>query len=555
MGMKQIGKSLSVFFAVIGNAVAGAFSFVGRAVLFTIKKIFNGIAWTFRHTVFARGRGRTRLVLLAVFLCIIFLGNLDYPNWWNKAADAINPKLEVFKQQLFIAQHTQKGIAHTIVQKIYIKHYFWNVPFLLGLDLQGGAHLVYEADNNALKGKNADEAMASLRDLIERRVNLLGVSEPLVQVEQSGNSHRLIVELAGVYDTNAAIAAIGKTPYLEFREVLPDDQRLQFFQAAKLPQNVIDSRSTYCTVPSFIGGFIQAYGADPCFTPTKLNGQYLAHAQVSFSQNTNQPEINLAFNGDGSKLFEDITGRNVGKPVAIYLDNVPLSIPTVQQKIVGGNAQITGNFTVDEAKTMVSNLNAGALPVPISLISQQTVGATLGQSSIAQSLRAGLWGVLLVVLFMLLIYRFSGFLSVIALFFYAVIVMAVFKLLPVTLTLPGLAGFILSVGMAVDANVLVFERLKEEFSRASGTEHEGVFSYVLARAYERAWPSVRDGHISTLITCVVLFFFTTSFVKGFALTLGIGVLASLLSAMVVTRSLMQWFAGKKLEKYQWLWTR
>jgi len=261
--------------------------------------------------------------------------------------------------------------------------------------------------------------------------------------------------------------------------------------------------------------------------------------------------VNITFNSEGSVLFEEITERNIGKPLAIYLDDILQSTPTVQQKIVGGNAQISGSFTLEEVKDTVRYLNAGALPIPITLISQQTVGATLGEASINSSITAGLWGIVLVMLFLLLMYRFAGLLSVITLFFYAVVLLALIKLIPITLTLPGIAGLILSLGMAVDANILIFERLREELRNK-----DIPFAISVDRAFARAWTSIRDGNISTLITAVILFFFTTSFVQGFALTLGIGIATSMFSAMIVTKYLVKWFIGKSvLEKRTWLWSR
>ena len=270
---------------------------------------------------------------------------------------------------------------------------------------------------------------------------------------------------------------------------------------------------------------------------------------MEFDQYTNQPQIGLRFNDEGTRMFEELTAAQTGRIIAIYLDNVPMSLPRVQEKISGGQAQITGEFTLEEAKNLVRNLNAGALPVPVKLISQQTIGATLGEDSLQRSLRGGMWGVLLVIAFMIILYRFSGVLSVIALAFYTVTLLVIFKALPVTLTLPGIAGIILSIGMAVDANILVFERLREELNK------EGVaFLHALERSYERAWPSVRDGHASTLLTCLILFWFSTGFVKGFALTLGIGVAMSMFSAMIITKHLMRLFAGTRLTRWH-VWSR
>lgn len=271
---------------------------------------------------------------------------------------------------------------------------------------------------------------------------------------------------------------------------------------------------------------------------TELSGKFLESAQVTFAgaqgqAAINAPQVTLNFNEEGGRLFEEITSRNIGKSVGIFLDGQPISIPTVQQAISGGSAVISGSFSVEEAQLLAQRLNAGALPVPITLVSQQTVGATLGQSAIEASFMAALGGFALVVIFMLLYYRLPGLVSVIALLVYASLVLAVFKLWPVTLTLAGITGFVLSLGMAVDANILIFERLKEELrdGRPLGSAVESGF--------KRAWSSIRDSNVSSLITCGILYWFGTSVVRGFALTLAIGIIISMFSAIVVSRQLLR----------------
>jgi preprotein translocase subunit SecD len=254
----------------------------------------------------------------------------------------------------------------------------------------------------------------------------------------------------------------------------------------------------------------------------------------------------LEFDSEGADLFEQITGDNVGEQVAIFLDGQIISAPTVNEKISGGRAVISGGFNIKDAKLLAQRLNAGALPVPIELINQQTVGASLGRESLTMSLEAGILGLILVALFMVLIYRLPGVLAVLSLTAYGLLVLAVFKLWPVTLTLSGLAGFILSIGMAVDANVLIFERLKEELKNGKP------LALAVDEAFDRAWPSIRDGNVSTLITCFILIQFTTSVVKGFAITLGLGVLISMFSAIVITKNLLKLTGGEWLEKRLWL---
>ena len=290
--------------------------------------------------------------------------------------------------------------------------------------------------------------------------------------------------------------------------------------------------------------FLAAFQVDPCYQSSGLNGSGLKSAQLTFNNQTFSPQISLQLNTEGAKLFGQITQANLGKPVAIYLDGLPISTPTVQSAIIDGNAVITGSFTPDEAKTLVGRLNSGALPVPIKLVSQQTIGASLGAESLNKSLVAGIYGLIFVALFMVLFYRLPGVISVIALLIYVLIVLAFYKLIPVTLTLAGIAGFILSLGMAVDANILIFARMKEELAigkSLTAAMHEG---------FARAWLSVRDSHVTTLIGAVVLYVATTSIVKGFALTLGIGVLTSLFTATVVTRSFLYLTTGLWFEKHK-----
>ena len=384
------------------------------------------------------------------------------------------------------------------------------LPFRLGLDLQGGTHLVYRADVSAVK-EDVSEAMAGLRDIIERRVNLFGVTEPVVQVEHQGKEQRLIVELAGVKDINEAIQMIGETPYLEFRTERPEKEREEILAAQKNNERLTE---------------------DPYFAPTQLTGRYLKKAALDFDQTTFEPVVLLEFNQEGSEIFAQLTKENIGKRLAIYLDGAAISAPVVQEEIPNGRAQITGRFTPDEAKTLVRRLNSGALPVPIKLISQQSIGASLGEKALHKGIRAGIYGILAVALFLIIRYRLAGFLAVLALGIYIVLVLALFKIIPVTLTAAGIAGFILSVGMAVDANILIFERFKEE--RRSGKSLETS----LREGFRRAWSSIRDSNISTLITCIILYWFGTSIIRGFALTLGIGVLVSMFSAIVVTRTFL-----------------
>lgn len=428
-------------------------------------------------------------------------------------------------------------------KKLHIPHVnLSSRPFRLGLDLLGGTHLVYQADLSKITTSKSD-AMQGVRDVVERRVNLFGVSEPVVQVS---GSDQLIVDLAGIKDVNQAIQLIGQTPFLEFKTQLPADQGDKIIKEKLGAQANGITAALLCNPAnaSALASFLSSYSVDPCFQSSGLDGSGLKSAQLTFNNQTYQPQISLQLNSDGAKKFSDITSSNIGKTVAIYLDGLPISTPTVQSAITDGNAVITGSFTPEEAKTLVQRLNSGALPVPIKLVSQQTIGASLGQDSLHRSLTAGIYGLIFVALFMIFFYRLPGIFSVIALGVYVLIVLAIYKFIPVTLSLAGIAGFILSLGMAVDANILIFARMKEELAAGktlTAAMHEG---------FSRAWLSVRDSHVTTLIGAVVLYAATSSIVKGFALTLGIGVLTSLFTATMVTRSFLYLVTGPWFEKHK-----
>jgi len=538
---------------------------------------------------------------------------------------------------------------------------WWNqFNYHLGLDLKGGTHLVYQADTSKIESKDRDSSVEGVRDVIERRVNAFGVSEPIVQTnkDEFGN-YRIIIELAGVKDVNQAIQMIGETPLLEFKEqnpgyteeelVLTEDQQKElddYNAVAKTKAEEINKRALagedfaalakefsedpgskelggdlgWASQGTFVEEFDRAlfeeltvgeitpepietdFGyhiikkiderqikdeavnaevevnlgesdatvefnnievlsahiliatkrAEDLLPPieewenTELSGKHLERAVVTYDQNTTDPEVSLEFSSEGADLFETITERNIGKPLAIFLDGIPISVPNVNEKITGGKAVITGRFNLKEAKTLVQRLNAGALPVPIELISQQTVGPSLGEQSVNKSLVAGLYGLLAVALFMILFYRLPGIFSVVSLLIYILIVLAIFKMIPVTLTLAGIAGFILSIGIAVDANILIFERFKEEIRHGRG------FSAAVEEGFKRAWTSIRDSNVSTLITCAILYWFGTSVIRGFAVTLSIGVVVSMFSAIIITRTFLRTLTIKKIDKLKWL---
>ena len=408
---------------------------------------------------------------------------------------------------------------------------FPEAPFKLGLDLQGGTHLVYEADLSNIEKENYGSSMQGLRDVIERRVNLFGVQEPIVQTQETQGQYRLIVELAGVKDPAVAIERIGLTPYLEFKE-----QKENYQEIVQKNKEIIES-----------GEEGQLEELEEPFQSTPLTGKYLEKSEINFDQTTMKPMVLLQFNEEGAQLFGVLTEKNIGKFLPIYIDGILISAPTVQEKISGGKAQITGSFTVEEAQVLSRNLNAGALPVPIKLISQQSVGPTLGAISLEKSLKAGMVGFLAIILFIIVFYRLPGVLASLALIIYIGLILSLFKLVPVTLTLAGIGGFILSIGMAIDANILIFSRLREELRAGKD------FYQAVEEGFERAWSSIRDGNLTTLIVAAILFSFGTSFIKGFALTLSLGILVSMFSAIVITRNFLRCFINTKLEKIKWLW--
>jgi protein-export membrane protein SecD len=414
----------------------------------------------------------------------------------------------------------------------------------LGLDLQGGTHLVYKADVEKLatstqsSASSVGDSMEALRDVIDHRVNLFGIAEPLVQVEEAsflsnaGKQQRLIVELPGLTDVDKAVEMIGATPVLEFKLERPVEERDAIIKAKDEYRKAAEEAQA--------AGAPQPQPTNPLlfediYAATELTGRYLTRAELQFDNSTgslNDPRVGITFNDEGKALFAKITRENVGKQLAIYLDGDPISAPVIREEITSGNAEISGSFTLKEAKELVGRLNSGALPVPIELLSAQSIGATLGGEAYAAVVKAGVLGFLLVVLFMILWYRLPGLIAGISLSIYAAIMIAIFKLLPVTMTAAGIAGFILTIGMAVDANILIFERMKEETRKGRALRD------AMLEGFARAWTSIRDSNLSSIISAVILFWFGTSMVKGFALVLGIGVTVSMFTALTVTRTLL-----------------
>ena len=701
-------------------------------------------------------RGKVWWVFVLIIILALGAGLIDFGDYYNKAIDKLKMPLPQVKE----------------------------VPFRLGLDLLGGTQLTYQADVSAIAAADKGNAVEGVRDVIERRVNAFGVSEPNVQINRtSGGDYRILVELAGIKDVKQAIKMIGETPLLEFKEEnkekrimtpeeikqledynkaaearatevlgkvlsggdfnalasaysedaatknnggdlgwLTENDNAEIYDLAKniamgktsadlgkasggyeilkvegkrtktdpftnaavkevkashllicydgvsgcesgltkeqalekinrlkqeaTPANFKDLVKQNSTEPGArdtagelgwfsTGQMVEVFekaafrqakgaisapvetefgyhliynqdereveeisvrhifiktkteediiGAQSDWKNTELTGKNLKSAAVEFDPNDGSPEVSLSFDDEGAKMFEDITGRNVNKPVAIYLDGYAISQPTVNEKISGGKAVISGKFNITEAKLLSQRLNAGALPVPIELVNQQTIGASLGQKSVADSLKAGLIGFVVIALFMIVFYRLPGLMSVLALLVYGLLVFALFKigfslaalilvgiflligitvnswfilfaflsyillyliggLAPVTLTLAGLAGAIVSVGMAVDANILIFARMKEEILNGRP------LASAIKEGFKRAWPSIRDSNFNTLITCLILIMFTTSAVKGFAVTLGLGVIISMFTAIFITRNFLDLIPSAWLEK-------
>ncbi len=403
-------------------------------------------------------------------------------------------------------------------------------PFKLGLDLAGGSHLVYEADVTSLDPSEVPDLMNVLREVIERRVNVFGVSEPVVQVERSSivaekKQERLIVELPGVANVDDAIKEIGKTPLLEFKLVDAEVLATQNEVEENFNENVGEDTT-----------IANETNKEP-YIETGLTGRYLKGAELVFGQGngaglSNEPIVSISFNDDGATLFENITRDNVGEQLAIFLDGTLMSSPVINEPIKGGKAIISGQFTPEEARELVRNLNFGALPLPISLVSTQTIGSFLGDSALHAGVYAGVIGFLALAVFMILWYRLPGVIAVLALIIYSIIMLTLFKLIPVVLTAPGIAGFILTVGLAVDANILIAERIKEELRSGKNTDE------AIKEGFNRAWLAIRDSNIAHIIVGVILFWFGTALIKGFALVFGIGVFVSMFSAITVSRTLL-----------------
>lgn len=398
-------------------------------------------------------------------------------------------------------------------------------PFVQGLDLASGAHLTYRADTAGVEGREIDERMLSLKEVIERRVNIFGVSEPIVQVEtgrgeNGDDEHRIIVELPGVTDVSEAVAQIGRTPQLEFKlGVLATTTPVK----PAVPTLATTSTST-------------ANNSELTFIASGLSGKDIINSQLQFNGGaaSNEAGVLVTFSDEGKAKLAEVTGANVGNVMAIFLDGEPISTPVIREAITDGKAVISGAFTPQEARDLNRDLNFGALPFSVELIGSQSIGPSLGADTWARSIKALGFGILAISLYLIAWYRRNGIIAAVSLAIYAAIVLTLFKLIPVTLTAAGIAGFILSLGMAVDANVLIFERIRDERKKGVSPKE------AIEQGFSRAWPSIRDGNLTSLISSVILYWFSgTPLVKGFALVFIIGILASMFTAITVSRIFMR----------------
>ncbi|MFW5998513.1 MAG: protein translocase subunit SecD [Halanaerobiaceae bacterium] len=359
----------------------------------------------------------------------------------------------------------------------------------LGLDLQGGSHIVLQAEPTEDREIN-DEVMSGIQDIIERRVNQLGLSEPVIQRE---GEDRIIVELPAVDDPNEAIETIGRTAVLTFRS--PDDEVL-------------------------------------------MRGDAVADASAAHDD-YGRPVVQFELTDEGSQRFEEITSEYMGQSIGIYLDDEELTNPRVNQ-VIRGEGSITGYDNIEEAEEHAILIREGSLPVPVNVVERSTIGPSLGRIAIRKSIIAGLIGLLFVALYMIFYYKFPGALAALALAIYGVLLMGTLAGLKATLTLPGVAGLILSIGMAVDANIIIFERIKDE--RKNGK----TLRAAIDAGFKRAYMTIFDANVTTIITAIILAYFTSGTVRGFAVTLGIGVVVSMFSAFVVTRIIIDLFSGSDL---------
>lgn len=417
-----------------------------------------------------------------------------------------------------------------------------NYPIRRGLDLQGGAQLTIQVKTTPEIKQITQKELEAVLSVVENRVNALGVSEPVVQTV---GSDQILVQLPGVNDPKEAERVLGGTAQLEFRKQKSGTEaqlpiEIQIREGLRQKQEQLRTSGDEKAIAENQAALERSNDAiAQLFESANLTGKNLLDAGYQPTQVGERWEVTLRFDGPGADAFAQLTKElaGTGRSIGIFLDEVLISYPNVgpefaQTGITGGSAVITGNFTAQESRELAVQLRGGALPVPVEIVENRTVGATLGQDSIRSSIIAGIGGLVLVLVFMGIYYRLPGLIADVALIIYAVLTMAVFAFLGVTLTLPGIAGFILSIGMAVDANVLIFERTREEL-RAGKTMYRSVES-----GFYRAFSSILDGNVTTVIACIALFWLGSGLVKGFALTLGLGVVVSMFTALTCSRTFL-----------------
>jgi preprotein translocase subunit SecD len=473
------------------------------------------------------------ILLLTIFSILVDLPRLDLKYEYNFSEKSWAKYIPswVNKDKTIKIDNEVGGYDLSLFKGLYRR----DLDIKKGLDISGGTSVLLEADMSSISDADKNEALDSLKNVIERRVNLLGISEANVQTTKSGDKYRILVELAGMDNPSQAISTIGQVAQLKFKTE-GDTPAIDPSAEPEEQQITVDPETGEAVIdPSMLN-------QQPVFNDTELTGANLRKSTVTFDPTTKEPQIQLQFNSDGTKLFREITTKSMGKRVAIYLDDILLIAPTVNAPITDGLAVITGGFTVEQAKLVSAQLNGGALPVPVKVIEQRNIGATLGQESVNQSVYAAFIGLGLVIGFMVFYYGRLGVLASLALIVYGLVTLAIYKIVPIVLTLPGLTGFILSIGMAVDANILIFERIKEEIRMGKPVP------IAMENGFGRSWDSIRDANVTTLVTAFILFNpFDWSFlptfglVRGFAVTLALGIAISLFTGIFVTRNLVRVF--------------
>jgi len=402
-----------------------------------------------------------------------------------------------------------------------------SIPINLGLDLQGGIQVILEAkDTPTIKANN--DAVMGVLEVIRNRIDSIGVTEPIIQ--RKGNT-QIVIQLPGIKNPEQAFKIIGDTALLEFVEAEWAPQNMTQLSEEKL-KLLLGNTGELKTLTAKNPATGEITSQRPIILKkTVLSGRDLKTASPGTNQ-YGEPIVNIEFTKEGAEKFFEVTQRNTGKPLAIVLDGTIISAPNINEAIPGGQAQISGHFSIQEMKTLIIQLKAGALPIPVEIVSNKIVGPTLGKDSITKSTKAGIIGFSLLILFMVVIYRIPGVIASLSLVAYCIICFALLKLFNATLTLPGIAGFILTVGMAVDANVIIFERIKEEMKNGSPEQK------AIKNGFSRAFTAILDSNITTLISASILFWMGTGTIKGFAVTLSIGVIVSMFSAIYLTRSMV-----------------